>query len=115
LLLQTLFNLGVGLILARVVARVSDVGNILSFAIRFWMYGSCVVFPITLFDSFPVLKGLIEVNPVYQVLTIVRTAVLENQLPQWQSWAVLGAWALGLSTIGLVYFWHGEEGYGRDE
>ncbi|TDK27725.1 ABC transporter permease [Arthrobacter crusticola] len=115
LLLQTLFNLGVGLILARVVARVSDVGNILSFAIRFWMYGSCVIFPITLFGAFPLLKGLIEINPLYQLLTIVRTAVLDNQFPQWQSWAVLTAWALGVLAVGLVYFWQGEESYGRDE
>jgi teichoic acid transport system permease protein len=115
LILQTLFNLGVGLILARIVARVSDIGNLITFALRFWMYGSCVIFPLTLFDAYPVLKGFIEVNPLYQLLTIVRTAVLGGVYPQWQSWAVLTAWALGILAVGLVYFWQDEESYGRDE
>ncbi|WP_104165461.1 ABC transporter permease [Arthrobacter sp. SX1312] len=115
LILQALFNLGVGLILARVVSMVSDVGNVLTFVLRFWMYGSCVMLPITIFEPYPALKGIIELNPLYHLLEIVRTAVLYSELPQWQSWAVLAAWAFGMLGIGIIYFWRGEESYGRDE
>jgi teichoic acid transport system permease protein len=115
LILQALFNLGVGLVLARVVSMVSDVANVLTFVLRFWMYGSCVMLPITIFDPYPALRGIIELNPLYHVLAIVRTAVLDSELPQWQSWAVLALWAFGMLGIGIIYFWRGEESYGRDE
>ena len=115
LLLQMIFNLGVGLILARLVARFNDLANFIGFATRIWLYGSCVMFPITLFDRFPVIRGMIEFNPLYQVLTIVRNAVLYYQLPRWESWAILTAWAFGALIIGMLYFWQAEESYGRDE
>lgn len=115
LLLQTVLNLGVGLVLARVVSKVNDISNLLSVALRFLMYGSCVIFPITLFDQFPTIRAIIEWNPIYQMLTIVRQSVLYNELPAWESWAILAAWALGFLAVGLVYFWNAEETYGRDQ
>lgn len=115
LLLQAIFNLGLGLILARVVSNVYDLANVISFAMRIWMYTSCVMFSIERFDPYPMVRAVIEANPLYQVLTIVREAVLYAELPAWQSWAGLSAWALGALAIGLVFFWHGEESYGRDD
>lgn len=115
LVLQIVFNLGVGLILARLVAKTNDLANFIPFVLRLLMYGSCVIFPISLFDPFPLLRSVIEINPLYQLLTIVREAVLYAQYPAWQSWAILAVWALGALAVGLVFFWHGEEEYGRDE
>ncbi|WP_026552360.1 ABC transporter permease [Arthrobacter sp. H20] len=115
LLLQTVFNLGVGLILARVVSRVNDVANVISFAMRIWMYASCVMFPITLFDPYPAVRTVIELNPLYQVLTIVRESVLYGEVPAWESWSILAVWAFGAVAIGMIYFWFAEETYGRDE
>ncbi|WP_024476130.1 ABC transporter permease [Arthrobacter sp. CAL618] len=115
ILLQTIFNLGVGLILARVVSKVNDVANVISFAMRIWMYASCVMFPITLFDPYPTIQAAIELNPLYQVLTIVRQSVLYGEVPPWESWAVLATWSLGVLAIGMIYFWFAEETYGRDE
>lgn len=115
LFLQAVFNLGLGLILARIVANVYDVANVISFAMRIWMYTSCVMFSIERYDPYPVIRAVIEGNPLYQVLTIVRDAVLYAQLPAWQSWAGLTAWAFGALAVGLVYFWQGEETYGRDD
>ncbi|MBE0010356.1 MULTISPECIES: ABC transporter permease [unclassified Arthrobacter] len=115
LLLQTVFNLGIGLILARVVSRVNDVANVISFVMRILMYASCVMFPISLFDPYPTVQEAIEVNPLYQVLTIVRESVLYSEVPSWESWAILGAWALGALAVGMVFFWLAEETYGRDE
>lgn len=115
LLLQLTFNLGVGLILARLVATTNDIANFIPFAMRLAMYGSCVMFPISIFDRFPVLQGIIEINPLYQALTIVRQSVLYAQFPAWQSWAILAVWALGAVAVGIVFFWLGEEKYGRDE
>ncbi|MHA7276364.1 ABC transporter permease [Arthrobacter sp. Hz1] len=115
LLLQTVFNLGIGLLLARAVSKVNDLANFVGFAMRLWMYASCVMFSIELFDPYPAVRPFIELNPLYQVLTIVRQAVLYSEVPSWESWAILGAWALGALAVGMIYFWFAEETYGRDE
>ncbi|MSS00113.1 ABC transporter permease [Arthrobacter sp. BL-252-APC-1A] len=113
--LQLLFNLGAGLLLAPLVARINDVVHVISFAMRFWMFASCVMFSIDRYNSVPIIKAIVEANPLYLVLDIVRSSVLYAQTPGWQSWAGLGAWALGTVVVGMLAFWKGEESYGRDD
>ena len=56
---------------------------------------------------------IIKLNPLFNVIDIIRDCVLYARVPQWRSWAILAAWALGSLAVGLVYFWKGEECYGR--
>lgn len=114
LLLQTMFNLGVGMILARVVSTINDVVHLLSFAMRVWMYGSGVFFSFDAYIENRTLLTIVELNPLYVVLQIIRECVLYARVPEWQSWAVLALWGLTALTIGFVYFWRAEESYGRE-
>ncbi|MCC9174276.1 ABC transporter permease [Arthrobacter sp. zg-Y179] len=114
-LLQVLFNLGAGLLLAPLVAKVNDLVHVISFAMRFWMFASCVMFSIERYNSVPWLKSVVEANPLYLLLTIVRESVLYAETPSWQSWAGLAAWALGAVVIGMVVFWKGEESYAGND
>ncbi|SFT65536.1 ABC transporter permease [Arthrobacter sp. ov118] len=113
ILLQSLFNLGVGLILARIISRVHDVTHLLPFVLRAWMYGSAIFYTYDRFVTHPQVLALIKLNPLFNVIDIVRDCVLYARVPQWQSWAILAAWALGVLAVGMVYFWKGEESYGR--
>jgi teichoic acid transport system permease protein len=112
-MLQFLFNLGVGLILARIIARVHDVTHLLPFMLRAWMYGSAIFYTYDRFVTHPSVLAAIKLNPLFNVIDIVRDCVLYARVPQWQSWAILAAWALGALALGLVFFWKGEESYGR--
>ena len=112
-LLQSVFNLGVGLILARIITRVHDVTHLIPFALRAWMYLSAIFYTYDRFITQPELLAAIKLNPLFNVIDIIRDCVLYAQIPPWQSWAVLAAWALGTLAVGLVYFWKGEESYGR--
>lgn len=112
-LLQCLFNLGVGLILARLVFKIPDVGMLLSFLMRLWLYASAVFFSEHHWDKFPVIRNLMDVNPVFVVIKIIRDSVLYATTPSWRSWAILTLWAFGALAVGLVVFWKGEETYGR--
>lgn len=114
LILMSLFNLGVGLTLARIISRVNDVSHLLPFIIRLWMYGSAIFYSYDRFITHPVLLEIVKLNPLFNVINIVRDCVLYNRLPEWQSWAALAAFALGSLMIGLAFFWQGEETYGRD-
>jgi teichoic acid transport system permease protein len=113
ILLQFLFNLGFGMLLAPVILKVPDFSMLLSFAMRLWMYASAVFFSEHRFDSYPILRTLMDFNPVFQVIKIIRDSVLYDTTPSWRSWSVLGVWALGSIAAGLFVFWRGEESYGR--
>lgn len=111
--LQILFNLGVAMIAARLVAKVKDLTNVISFLTRFWLYGSAVFFSYDTFVDHPVILELMKINPMFQVLDISRDLLLYGQTPEVRSWLILGAWATGVLLIGFVFFWRGEESYGR--
>jgi len=87
LILQTLFNFGGGLILARWGAGFDDVSQLLPFIVRTWMYLSGVLFSIqalalinggVLFRH-PRLAFLLQINPAAVFITLVRNAVLTSQ------------------------------------
>lgn len=113
ILLQFLFNLGIGMLLAPIILKVPDFSMLLSFALRLVMYASAVFFSEHRFDDYPVLRTIMDCNPVFQVIKIIRDSVLYDTTPSWRSWAVLGVWALGSIAAGLFIFWRGEESYGR--
>ena len=111
--LQFLLNLGLGMLLARPVLRIPDVGKLLSFVMQLWMYTSAVFFSEDRFDNVPILKDIMNANPLFLLIKIMRDSVLYDTTPSWRSWAIVSLWALGALIVGLVVFWRGEESYGR--
>lgn len=113
-LLQFIFNVGLGLIIARIVSRFNDFSNMLSFLTRFWMYGSAVMFSFDRFVSDPAILAIVKLNPLFIVIDMARSVILYERLPTWENWALITLWALAAVILGFVYFWKGEETYGRD-
>ena len=54
ILLQFLFNLGIGMLLAPLLLKIPDLSHLLSFVIRFLMYASAVFFAEDRFGKYPV-------------------------------------------------------------
>lgn len=113
LALQFIFNLGVGLSLARVISRVNDVTHLLPFALRALMYLSAIFFSYERFIDQPVLLNIMQANPMFIIIDITRDCILYGVTPSLQSWAMLTAWSLAALIIGSIYFWKGEESYVR--
>lgn len=111
---QFIFNLGLGLILARVVSVFNDARQIITYAMRLWTYGSCMFFSIERFNQYPTIKALMELNPLYNVLHLARECLLYKGVGDWRAWCILAVWALGILAVGIVFFWKGEESYGRE-
>jgi teichoic acid transport system permease protein len=114
IIFQTMFNLGLGLILARVVFVVNDVNHLISYSMRLWMYASCMFFSIDRFDKMPVIRLIMEWNPVYNILHLARECLLYGNVGPWRSWAILALWSLSALAVGIYFFWKGEETYGRE-
>src|SRR5215469_7269736 len=76
LLLQTVFNVGCGLAVARLGAQVNDVSQLLPFLTRTWLYASGVIFSISTLNVSGWLKSLLEINPAALYITLIRNALM---------------------------------------
>jgi teichoic acid transport system permease protein len=83
LLLQTIFNIGIGMLVARLGAQVNDFSQLLPFLLRTWMYLSGVLFSISTLlysNSLPVgVIALLEINPAAIYITLMRLALIKSQ------------------------------------
>lgn len=113
LALQTTFNLGLALFAARIVFRIPDLNHAISFMTRFWIYGSGVFFSLDHFVTHPGLLQVMQLNPLFVILDMTRDLLLYGVSPTAGSWLVLTLWATALPLAGLLFFWRGEESYGR--
>jgi teichoic acid transport system permease protein len=105
--LQTFFNLGLSLIVARLTVHFRDLDNLLSHILRMWMYFSGVLFPITLAPE-GWIRDVLVINPPHTFIALARGLLLEGRLdPVSAGWASL--WTVVL-LVGGVLFFHRHEG-----
>ena len=81
LLLQTIFNVGMGLFVARLGSQVNDFSQLLPFLLRTWMYLSGVLFNIATlsFRTHHWLVAVLQLNPAALYITLIRNALLVSQ------------------------------------
>jgi teichoic acid transport system permease protein len=118
LLLQSVFNAGLALVMARLGSKMTDLAQLMPFILRTWMYTSGVMYSISHVAAHapePV-KILLGLNPAAVYIDLMRFALIDSftsaQLPP-HVWAVALGWALVMGVGGFVYFWKAEERYGR--
>ncbi|MFJ4715788.1 ABC transporter permease [Streptomyces sp. NPDC088785] len=121
LALQSVFNAGLALVMARLGARTPDLNQLMPFVLRVWMYLSGVMFSLS--DKLPktdlptVLQHAVQLNPAAVYIDLMRFALIDSftadNLPP-HVWAVALGWALLAGVGGFIYFWKAEETYGRD-
>jgi teichoic acid transport system permease protein len=118
LLLQSLFNAGLAMTLARLGAKFTDIRQLIPFVMRIWLYGSAVLYPVTRFTE--VLDGwklaVVEANPLLVYIELMRHALMEDVTlagAPMLLWTQALVWALVAGSGGFFYFWRGEKGYGR--
>ncbi|WP_416405330.1 ABC transporter permease [Arthrobacter sp. LFS091] len=112
--LMWLFNLGVGMMLARLISKIHDVTHLLPFAIRAWMYASAIFYSYERFVKAPEILEILKLNPLFNVIDIVRNCLLYNQPPSLHSWLSLALFCIAALVLGFFVFWRGEEKYARD-
>jgi teichoic acid transport system permease protein len=114
IILQTIFNVGLACFLARIGHKIPDLTNFMSIVSRFWLYGSGVFFSIEdRLSDHPVILAVMQFNPMHAYLTLVRNSLLYAADSSPWLWFMAIAWAFGLLIVGFVFFWRGEESYGR--
>jgi teichoic acid transport system permease protein len=118
LVLQSTFNTGVAMFMARVGAKTTDLAQLMPFVIRTWMYMSGIFWSIsTITDKAPHWVALvIDANPALIYISLMRYSLLQSypasNLPP-HVWASATAWAVLIGIGGYLFFWKAEEEYGR--
>jgi teichoic acid transport system permease protein len=79
LLLQTIFNVGMGLFAARLGSQLNDFSQLLPFLMRTWLYVSGVIFSIPTVSSNAKVVAALELNPAALYITLTRNALMITQ------------------------------------
>jgi teichoic acid transport system permease protein len=116
---QSVFNTGLALFFARFGTKVHDIKQLIPFFMRFWMYGSAVIYPVTNFTNrFHGWKiDIIKANPLLCFIELARHALMKKDVklvgPPLHLWIEAIVWMLIAVVGGFLYFRRGEKGYGR--
>ncbi len=115
-ILFSAFNVGCAFIAARIIAVTPDILNVIQFIMRFVFYGSGVLFSITHYVSNERLLFAMEHQPIAMFLAMTRQALTQepsNPVDPWL-YAFAAGWTLLFLIGGFIFFWRGEETYGRE-
>ena len=103
--LQTVFNLGLASLSARLAVPFRDVNNLLPYVNRLWLYLSPIIYPAALVQerATPPWDTLYNLNPMVPILSVYRSALLGSPIDTTMIWAS-AIWAIGLGSIAVVMF-----------
>ncbi|MEV5896057.1 ABC transporter permease [Nonomuraea fuscirosea] len=124
LLLQTLFNVGAGLVVARLGATMRDLNQLLPFITRTWLYASGVFFSIQdkVVDAAQLpqwVANVMYLNPAASFIEWMREILIATHNPEFghhpppMVWMSCVFWAVFALGFGFWFFWRSEERYGR--
>ena len=110
LLLQTVFNVGLCLLVARWTAASRDVAQLIPFLLHTWRYLSGVMFSIPVYaaDLAPWVEKVLYLNPMTGYIELMRTCLLSDYPVPYQLWGLAAAWAVVMLVVHRA-----EESYSR--
>ncbi len=113
LAVMAVFNLGVGLIMARLSVWTRDVQQLIPTANRILFYGSSIFYQADqVLEGQPVFLTIIHLVPTFDFVALARGAMISGyEVPPI---AIVAAplWAVLAISIGIMYFWRAEARYG---
>ena len=113
--LQTVFNVGLCLLVARWTAASRDVAQLVPFLLHTWRYLSGVMFSIPVYaaELAPWVEKVLYLNPMTGYIELMRTCLLTDYPVPYQLWGLAAAWAVLFLVVGLLVFHRAEESYSR--
>ena len=107
--IQTVFVLGIGLMLSVLNVYFRDVKHFIGIALQALFYSAPIVYPITFVEdaatrtSFPLLR-VYELNPLVRFVDAYRAVLYDLRWPAFSDVAYVTVWAFGLLAVGLFVF-----------
>jgi teichoic acid transport system permease protein len=113
--LQTVFNTGLCLLVARWTAASRDVTQLVPFVLQTWRYLSGVMFSIPVFtaDLAPWIQTVLYLNPLTAYIELMRDAVMTSYSAPGYLWWYATGWGVACLLIGFTVFYRAEASYSR--
>ncbi len=102
LFFMMLFSMGIGYILSIVYVFFPDIQHLYSVILTLWMYVSALFYPVD--NLTPIMKAVIENNPIYAYVAFVRDIVMYAKLPEPLVWVRAVGWGLLIFIVGYCVF-----------
>ena len=99
--IQTVFNLGLGMLLAPMMVFYRDTGGFLPYITRLWLYVTPALY--TIAEIPKPLKAYLRWNPLYPLFGALEQ-VFKGQFPSAGYLLGASAWAVGMFFVGAVIF-----------
>jgi teichoic acid transport system permease protein len=105
--IHVLFNLGLSAVVARLAVPFRDINNFIPYLNRLWLYMSPIIWPLDFLDNAgPTLRRLVELNPMFHLIGLYRTALIgyPDYPFQFGDLLVSFAWAVAVFVLGVAGF-----------
>jgi teichoic acid transport system permease protein len=104
LVIHVIFNLGLGAATARLAVPFRDINNFVPYLVRIWLYLSPIIWPLSMLDTASAaVRTLIRFNPMYSIIGVYRTALLDYPFHPHQ-FLLATAWSLAVGIFGIAVF-----------
>ena len=111
--LQILLGFGLSTLAAALVVPFRDIGNVIPFALRIWLYLSPIIWPLSYLEELdPTAQFLFKFNPMAGILSMHRTALTGSELDVVAAWIATGVACVAF-LVGLVAFRRSEQSMTR--
>ncbi|MEV8360053.1 ABC transporter permease [Microbacterium sp. NPDC076895] len=116
MIMMGMFNLGAGLIVARMSVTTRDVQQLIPVINRFLLYASAIFFQVdVIFADNPVILTVAHLIPTYDYIALVRGVMLTDHPAPLLALVAAPVWAVVVVTVGVLYFWGAEARYGLSD
>jgi len=96
-----LWLVGLCLLMAVAGAVLPDIGEVLGLSLLVVFYAAPIVYPLSMIGS-PALKTLITLNPLTQIVGLVRAGLIHTAHPSWEAIAALCGIGVILASVGIA-------------
>jgi len=104
MLVQFLFGLGFGFLLASLTVHFRDIKDILGNLLTFWFFATPIVYTLKLVEGAPAIQTLLNLNPMTHVISGYHSCLFYGELVHWKRLSVTLAATLLLFAAGMYVF-----------
>lgn len=104
MLVQFVFSLGFGFLLAALTVHFRDIKDILSNLLTFWFFATPIVYSIHLADGKPLFQLLLNLNPMTHVIGGYHSCIFYGELIHWKKLGITLAVAVLFLAAGMYVF-----------
>lgn len=103
-LLCLVFAIGMGLLLSSLTVFFRDIMHLYGVVLTAWMYATPIIYPLDFANLPGLIVSVMQVNPLYYYVTMMRDVVLYNTVPPLSMWLPAIGFAVVFLLLGLWCF-----------